>query len=236
MYKFKKQKNPTEMITIMVNDFINHVNLFLETKDYINVAIATGSTLEPFISCLKDTDVPFEKMNLYIVDDYAGISFTDNLSCSIDLYNLFDDKIYSFKSVKCFSTDNYVNDLRIYNEELTKNGLDICVLGVGIDGHVGFCYPPIMKYNKKFYEIIPLSIKRKKEHVMNGWFHDVVDVPNYVITLTLWGISCSSCILVGAILEDKIKIIKKMYKKKTSISDCPILYLSKHNNITVYLG
>ena len=236
MYNFKKHQNSKEMCDAMVDSFVYEVNNFLKYKDSINVAIATGSTLEPFILRLKDTNLPFEKINLYIVDDYAGISFDDERSCSIDLFNFFENTINKFKTIKLFSKDEYINDISIYNEELKMQGLDICVLGVGIDGHVGFCYPPIIKYNHFFYEVLELSKEVKNEHVNNGWFLDYVDVPNKVITLTLWGMLQSSCILVGAVFEDKMEIIKKMYECKTAIDNCPILFLSNHINISIHLG
>ncbi len=236
MFKFKNYNNEYAMSSKMVDDFVNQTNHMLKTKPFLNVAIATGSTLEQFIALLKNREIPFGKINLYIVDDYAGIPFNDKLSCTIDLFDLFEEQIFNFKSVKIFSHDNYERDIILYNDELLTNGLDICVLGVGIDGHVGFCYPPIKEYSHTFYDITTLSIQRKKEHVKNGWFSNIDVVPNEVISLTLWGIFNSSVIMIGAILREKQMVIEKMHRQDVTTSDYPVLYLSNHKNVTVYLG
>jgi len=236
MLNIKRCIDFDEMSLTMINDFVAYAKKLLNKKDLINIAIATGITTEQFILLLKQSDIPFEKINLYIVDEYAGIAHSDQQSCTIDLLKHFGTLTKRFHSIKIFSTNNFVEEIDIYHQELIKYGLDICILGVGKDGHVGFCYPPAYINTKKFYELIELSSYRKKEHSLNGWFSSIDNVPDCVITLSLWGILQSSIIMVGAVYKDKEDVVMHMLKQDVSSSACPILYFTSHKNITLYLG
>lgn len=236
MFIFKRFVNELAMTQAMLADFLNNVNQLLCTKEILRIAIATGSTLEKFLQALQTENIPFQKIDLYIVDEYAGFSYTDPRSCTFDLYSLLNGKTTDFHSIKVFSAENYKKEVDKYNAELTTNGLDICVLGIGSDGHVGFCYPPVRHISDTYYEITELSEKRKSEHVANEWLPSIDSVPDNVITLSLWGIKQSSIIMIGAIYEKKKNIIQQMHKKEILPPYCPVLYLNEHKDITVYIG
>lgn len=232
----KRCDSAYDMSNCMKDDFINDVQNLLRKKDIIRVAIATGSTLKEFIGLLNSADIPLQKLIIYVVDEYSGIDFWDPRSCSIDLIEDFGESFNKIHSFKTFSKERYMEEIVIYNNDLTKNGLDICVLGVGNDGHIGFCYPPIVEQSDEFYIILPLNDMRKKEHVDKGWFKSICGVPNTVITLSLWGMFQASMLMIGAICQEKRDIIPKLILQEEHYKDCPILYLCKHNNLTIYIG
>ena len=62
-----------DMSNSMKENFINHVHNLLRKKDIVRVAIATGSTLEEFIGLLYNSDIPLQKLIIYVVDEYSGI-------------------------------------------------------------------------------------------------------------------------------------------------------------------
>ena len=77
MFIFKRFVNELAMTQAMLADFLNNVNQLLCTKEILRIAIATGSTLEKFLQALQTENIPFQKIDLYIVDEYAGFSYTD---------------------------------------------------------------------------------------------------------------------------------------------------------------
>lgn len=236
MFDFKEFDSVTAMDQALLADFVKHIYQLLQYKESLNVAIATGTTLLPFLYALQFEKIPFHKIDLYIVDEYAGLMYTDERSCTFDLYKLLSNRIFDFHSIKLFTPDNYINEIDLYNSELTKTGLDICVLGVGLDGHVGFCYPPSKILPHKYYELTTLSSIRKQEHVANGWFSTIDSVPENIITLTLWGIMQSSIVMIGAQYQKKQNVIHHMYTRQISPTYCPVLFLNEHEDITVYIG
>lgn len=225
-----------DMSNSMKENFINHVHNLLRKKDIVRVAIATGSTLEEFIGLLYNSDIPLQKLIIYVVDEYSGIDFWDSRSCCIDLINSLGESFKEINSLKAFSKECYIEEITTYNNDLRKNGLDICVLGVGNDGHIGFCYPPIVEQSNEFYVLLPLDEMRQKEHVAKGWFKSIDEVPNTVITLSLWGMLQASILMVGAICFEKKDIILQLILQERHYKECPILYLCKHDNLTIYVG
>ena len=229
-------RNSHEMSVCMKENFINHVHYLLSKKSIIRVAIATGSTLEKFIGLLNNADIPLQKIIIYVVDEYSGIDFLDTRSCCIDLINALGESFNKIHALKAFSKENYFEEIDTYNNDLLKNGLDICVLGIGNDGHVGFCYPPIIEQLEKFYVLQPLDDTRKKEHVDKGWFKSIREVPNKVITLSLWGMFQASILMVGAVCDEKKDVIPKLVLQEEHYKNCPVLYLCQHKNLTIYVG
>lgn len=229
-------RNAHEMSNCMKENFINHVHNLLGKKSIIRVAIATGSTLEEFIGLLYNANIPLQKLIIYVVDEYSGIDFWDSRSCCIDLINALGKSFNKIHSLKTFSKEGYIEEIATYNNDLIKNGLDICVLGVGNDGHIGFCYPPIIEQLNEFYVLLPLDDMRKKEHIDKGWFKSIREVPDTVITLSLWGMFQASVLMVGAICDEKKDIIPKLVLQEDHYKNCPVLYLCQHNNLTIYVG
>lgn len=236
MFDFKEFDSVPAMDKALLADFVKHIYQLLQYKERLNVAIATGTTLLPFLNALRFEKIPFHKIDLYIVDEYAGLKYTDKRSCTYDIYKFLDDRVFDFHSIKMFTPDNYINEIDLYNFELSKTGLDICVLGVGVDGHIGFCYPPAKILPHKYYELTTLSSVRKQEHVANGWFSTIDSVPENIITLTVWGIMQSSIIMIGALYQKKHNVIHHMHTRQISPTYCPVLFLSKHNAVAVYIG
>lgn len=236
MLRIKRCSNYDGMSCAMIADFISYVKELLNTKDFLSIAIATGFTTEQFILSLKHADIPFDRIDLYIVDEYVGISHLDQHSCTIDLLQPLGTLSKEFRSIKIFSVNNFREEMKRYHQELIRNGLDICVLGVGDDGHVGFCYPPADINTNEFYQLVKLSNDRKNEHFSKGWFPSINVVPDHVITLSLWGMLHSSIIMVGAMYENKKDVILHMINRDISPYECPILYFIEHNNLMLYIG
>lgn len=220
----------------LLNDFREGVNYLLQEKDEINIAIATGKTLEYFISSLQYVELQYDRINLFVVDEFASIGHLDPRSCTIDLLQLLGIRAFDFKSINCFSDVFYHRNLDEYNQRLSIQGLDICVLGVGEDGHVGFCYPPISLCGNSFYELFELPIERKCEHIQKGWFESIESMPSQVISLTLWGIMQSRMIFIAANYEEKRNIISQMINPTLHFSACPVLYLLNHQHTNLYFA
>ena len=234
--KISISHNAKEMSTTMIKNFYLHLNRLLMEKEYVNIAIATGNTLNEFMNMFSASlNICYNRINLYVVDEYAGIDKYDERSCTIDLVRAL--PIYKkFRSVNCFSKKDYVKDIFKYNDILKLEGLDMCILGLGKDGHVAFCYPPYYDIGNDYYELHSFRRNEKQLHVANGWFKTEEDVPKSAITLSVWGILQSQLIMIGAIYADKKDIVESLIHHEIESLGVPALYLQSHSNITLYLG
>lgn len=205
----------------------------LKKKEYINIGIATGNTYISFMHRLSQSkSIPFNKINLYLIDEYAGVDYCDEKSCAIDIVTNI-SCLKSFKSFNHFGIE-YEKEIKKYNVELERNPLDIVLLGLGKDGHFAFCYSLKKEQIKTTYQIINFSVNDRIQQVKYGWFKSASDVPLKGITLTLWGALNSKKIIIGAKYSEKSEIIDKITQGKIDEKIPVYPLLTKDNCILIY--
>lgn len=62
-------------------------------------------------------------------------------------------------------------------EELRKESIDLGLIGIGMNAHIAFNYPPADFNNKEAYVVIDLDENCKKQQVGEGWFPTVMMYP-----------------------------------------------------------
>ena len=77
--------NREQVTKKLLSLFCEKVNKCLRTKEIVQVAIATGNTYSEFLKHLQEMFIPFNKIDLFVVVEYAGIDCEDERSCTIDL-------------------------------------------------------------------------------------------------------------------------------------------------------
>ena len=74
--------NQEIMYQEMIDYFLLELNNCLEYKEFVNVAFATGATIEKFMRLLNESNrfLP-ERIDLFVVDEYADIGWKDQRYC-----------------------------------------------------------------------------------------------------------------------------------------------------------
>jgi glucosamine-6-phosphate deaminase len=104
--------------------------------------LATGSTMIPLYNELvrlyKKGKIDFSKVSTFNLDEYAGLKFNDKES-----YHYYMNK-YLFDKVniqKCNTHFPYSNK-KEYEAEINKHGgVDLAILGIGVNDHIAFNEP-----------------------------------------------------------------------------------------------
>ena len=134
----EKCNNREEVTQKLLSLFCEKVDECLKTKELVKFAVDTGNTYSGFLKRLHEMDSPFNKIDLFVVDEYAGIDYDDERSCTIDLCR--DLKyIEMFHQTFFFNAESYLEQLKKMNAKLDDDPLDIILLGIGNDGHFAFC-------------------------------------------------------------------------------------------------
>jgi glucosamine-6-phosphate deaminase len=111
----------------------------------------------------------------------------------------------------------------------TGSGIDLCILGIGTNGHVAFNEPGSSFDSRT--RVVDLSEQTREDN--SRFFDSINDVPTQAITMGL-----------GTIMESKrIILIANGLKKKSILNqailgviteDIPASILQKHKNVEVY--
>ena len=159
----------------------------LNSKPDMVLGCATGSTplglYQELIRRHRKEGLDFSQVTTFNLDEYVGLSDKDSQSYHYFMRENFFDKVNIAPQniyIPSGSTDNYEAFCRWYEQRIVEcGGIDIQILGIGTDGHIGFNEPGSSLGSRTRIKTLA---KRTIED--NARFFDNPDeVPVYAITM-----------------------------------------------------
>lgn len=179
----------------------------------------------------KEPDI-FKELRILKLDEWGGIDPEDANSCETYIRNhllsplhIPDDYFISFES----NADSPEKECEKIQKELDYMGpIDICILGLGKNGHIGF--------NEPAKDLIPNCHIAKLSH--NSLQHQMTNTmekkPNYGLTLGMANILQSKKIILLITGSDKENIAEQLFTKKITPS-LPASFLWLHSNVDCFI-
>ena len=176
----------------------------------------------------------FSKAVLFILDESIGIAKVHPATGYSRIRTQLFDHINA-KECNMFTPDTQPEDADAscaqYEKKLESfGGVDLQILGIGENGHVGFNDPGTPFESTT--HIVKISETAKKNKL--SYFNTIAEVPEYGITLGLKSIMMARRILLLAKGEKKSEIIKKALFGPIS-PQVPASVLQLHRHLTVIL-
>lgn len=214
------------------------VAALVEEKPNCVLGLATGSTPEgmyrELVELNKTGEIDFSKVTSFNLDEYRGLSGNHPQS-----YRYFmDDKL--FKHINININNTYVpNGIAEDIEEECKNydkriceagGIDLQVLGIGSNGHIGFNEPS--EYLNIATHLTGLTGDTIEAN--SRFFEDINQVPKEAITMGLGAIMRAKKILLVANGKQKAEIISKLIDGKIN-TKIPASILQVHSNVVIVI-
>ncbi|MDD6012372.1 MAG: glucosamine-6-phosphate deaminase [Oscillospiraceae bacterium] len=229
------KNDPVEISHEAAEMIVNQIN-----KNHGSViGFATGAspveTYKRIIEKYQKGEVSLKHITTFNLDEYVGLS-RDNVNSYFYFMkeNLFGKTDVDFDRVNFLSGE--ASDLeaeceRYYNRIKECGGIDIQLLGIGTNGHIGFNEP-----GEKFMDR-PFSVKLTQSTIDSNrkYFEAVGDkMPEYALTMGIGDIMRSKKIILIATGESKAKAVKQLVEGEVSPS-CPATILKIHSDVTVFL-
>jgi glucosamine-6-phosphate deaminase len=124
---------------------------------------------------------------------------------------------------------------RDYAEKLLWAKPQLCLAGIGENGHLAFNDPPEADFNDPLdVKIVQLDGVTRQQQVAEGWFKSLEDVPKSAITLTVPALLRVQKIIAAVPGSRKAEIIRRVVEEPIS-TNCPATILRTHPDATVYL-
>ncbi len=175
-----------EMGADAAKDIVAAIEKKLSEKTEINMIFAAAPSQNDVLKSLTESNVEWNRINAYHMDEYIGLSKDAPQSFG----NFLTDHIFGkvpFKSVnliECDAADAEAECAR-YEKLLRENPADIIIMGIGENGHIAFNDPWVADFNdKKLVKPVPLDEVCRQQQVNDGCFASIDLVPKYAITLT----------------------------------------------------
>ncbi|MGJ0716792.1 glucosamine-6-phosphate deaminase [Enterococcus faecalis] len=195
------------------------------------LGLATGSTPETLYKEMTASDIDFTEMTSVNLDEYVGLGGEDEQSYRYFMNkHLFDKKPFK----ETFVPNGKAEDLDAASAEYEKiidaHPVDIQILGIGQNGHIGFNEPgtPLDSLTH-VVELTESTINANKRY-----FDKVEDVPTRAVSMGIGSIMKGKKMILMAYGEAKAEAIKGMIDGPVT-TDMPASALQNHQDVVVII-
>lgn len=212
---------------IIIND--------MKAKKDIVLGLATGSTpiglYKELVKANKSHEISFENVMTFNLDEYVGLSQKHPESyyqfMMRHLFNHIDihPNHINLPNNELSSIEKHIKD---YNDKMKKHPIDLQVLGIGANGHIGFNEPGTPIDNETFI----VDLDEDTRIANQRFFNSLDEVPTKAITMGIKNIMRSKKIILLASGIHKAEAIKKMIYGPITL-DHPASILQLHPNVIV---
>lgn len=193
------------------------------------IGFATGASplglYKKLVGAYKRKKIDFSKIKSFNLDEYYPIKKNNKKGYYYYMFHNFFNKINIKKeNINLLNGEarNFKKECENYENKIRKNPIDIQILGIGINGHVGFNEPG-SDFNSKarLVDLASETIEGKR-------------VPKKALTIGISTIMKSKKIILLAYGKKKAKAVRNLVKGKIN-KNCPASFLRKHKNLFVII-
>lgn len=210
----------------------------INDKPNAMLGLATGSTpiglYEELIKRHKDNNLSFKDITSVNLDEYIGLSGDHDQSYRYFMNETLFNHIDIDKS-KTFVPNGKAEDLNEEAKNYEKNidelgGIDLQILGIGTNGHIGFNEP---SSKLELYTHIE-DLTESTIHANSRFFDSINDVPTTAISMGIGSIFKAKEIILLASGDSKAKIMQTL--KDTLVTPLiPASFLKLHPHVTIIM-
>jgi glucosamine-6-phosphate deaminase len=200
------------------------------------LGLSTGNTTigvhEAIVRLHRECGISFAKAVTLNVDEYAGVPPDHPASCRVRIFDQLLDRI-DIQRENCHLPDGNADDLEreamAYDERIAAaGGIDLQILGIGMNGHIGFNEPGTpFETRTHVAAISSRSLTDKGEFYRKTGFH-----PVRAITLGIRNIMNARAVLLIAKGPAKSEIMRKVLFGPVT-PEVPASVLQLHPEMTV---
>ncbi len=206
-------------------------------KHSVTLGLATGSSPVGMYALLVADHVKnktsYKNVTTYNLDEYVGLpkghlqsyltfmneNFFDHIDCPRSQIHM--PSVYG---------DDLKKDAQDYSQAVLAAKVDIQILGVGSNGHIGFNEPGTPF--DSITHVVALKEETRKDNA--SFFTDVDDVPEYAVSMGITEIMAAKKIVLIATGNKKALAINEMIQGKIR-EEVPCTILQKHPDVVLLL-
>lgn len=213
------------------------INKIKEKPDAI-LGLATGAspvkTYEKLIEAYKKGEISFKDVKTFNLDEYYHLPKSNKNS----YYTFMHENLFNSIDIKEENThvpDGNPADADSYCKEYDKSiddagGIDIQLLGIGRNGHIGF-NEPSDHFTSGTYKV---SLTPSTIEANRIYFDSEEEMPREAITMGVESILKAKTVILIATGKFKAEAVRDMVKGKVSPS-CPASVLQKHPDAYIFV-
>jgi glucosamine-6-phosphate deaminase len=202
----------------------------LESHPNAVIGLATGRTMEPvYAEIVKSGNALLEKCFFFMLDEYAGLPENHSSSFKHYIKTHLISPLNLKESQFAFPPADKHDGGKHYEESLRESGgVDLQLLGIGRNGHVGFNEPGSeINSRTRIVKLTKETIEANKDQ-----FTDII--PEKALSMGIGTILESKSLVMLVTGKSKADAIKYLLNHHDD-PNCPATYLKNHPHFTVVL-
>ncbi|MGH3486309.1 MAG: 6-phosphogluconolactonase [Actinopolymorphaceae bacterium] len=218
------------------SDIAAEIRERLGVQDAVRMIFAAAPSQQETLAALTaEAGVNWERVTAFQMDDYLGLPDDAPQRFGQWLRAAIFDRL-PFKDVHLMRTDGDAESRAAeYAALLDEAPVDICCLGIGVNGHIAFNDPPVADFADPLaVKVVQLDSTCRQQQVDDGCFPTFDDVPPTALTLTvprLLDVGRMFCMVPGAA---KAPAVGAALQGPIAES-CPASALRTHHACSLYL-
>lgn len=208
-----------------------------ETKDEVNMIFAAAPSQSDFMKeLINDTNIRWEKINAFHMDEYIGLEKDAPQGFGNFLKERIFDKV-PFMSVNLINgqAEDPEAECMRYAALLDEHPVDIVCLGIGENGHIAFNDPPVADFNDpKQVKVVELDMPCRQQQVNENLFTGIDLVPTHAVTVTIPALLRAKQMFCMVPAMNKAKAVYNTLNGEIS-EECPASILREKEGAILYL-
>lgn len=190
----------------------DYVQTLLEQQATVSIILATGNSQLKFLEAIAgNKQLDWSRIICFHLDEYLGITAEHPGSFRYYLRTKVEQRVQP--RVFHYLEGDAAQPLKEcdrYRNLLLQKPIDLCMLGIGDNGHLAFNEPSVADFNDpQAVKLVKLETKTRQQQVNGGYFSDLSNVPSYAYTLTIPTICAAKKIFCLAGGNHKAEVVKQ---------------------------
>ncbi|MEA5596150.1 glucosamine-6-phosphate deaminase [Rivularia sp. UHCC 0363] len=211
----------TELALSVSSIVQQYLQQILKQKQTVAVLFATGNSQLKFLDALTGlNNIDWSRVRCFHLDEYLGISAEHSSSFRYYLRERIEKRItpQKFNYIEG-DTLQPLQECDRYSKLLTAQPIDLCMLGIGENGHLAFNEPSVADFNDPYMvKLVKLDSVNHQQQVKEGHFPNLESVPKYAFTLTIPMICAAKKIICLAPGKRKAEVVKQLLEGDIDVS------------------
>jgi glucosamine-6-phosphate deaminase len=201
-----------------------------------NAMFATGNSQVAFVDALVAIpDVPWADVVVFHMDEYVGLGPDHPAGFQRWIRERIARRVPAKAVHYLDGLADPVAECARYAGLLRAHPLDLCVLGIGENGHLAFNDPPVADFADPLdVKVVELDLACRKQQVGEGHFPDVAAVPTHAMTVTVPALLRAGRVIAVVPEQRKAVPVRDALLGPVSTA-CPASALRTTGNVTLHL-
>ena len=207
----------------------------IEEKGHAHIILATGTSQFEILNQLIKANIDWTRVSMFHLDEYIGLPESSPASFRRYLKERFIERVAPLKEIHLINgEEDPVKECRRLSDIIKKTNIDLALVGIGENGHLGFNDPPADFETEEPFIMVKLDEKCRKQQHGEGWFKSISDVPGQAITMSIKQIMKSGQIICSVPESRKATVVKDCFENGVS-NLFPASILQEHTNCICFL-